>query len=493
MIMSGDFAPETRMLIDGELVPSATGAGFDNINPATEDVLGQAADGTAGDMGRAVAAARRAFEESDWAANHALRQRCLEQLQEALESEREQLRAELVAEAGTPVAITYSAQLDWPLTDAFRWPAKMIDEFPWERSLPDSDLMGPSKRVVRKEPVGVVGAIVPWNFPFEVTANKLGPILAMGNTVVLKPAPDTPWNATRLGRLIAERTDVPPGVVNVVTSSDHLVGEELTLDPRVDMISFTGSTATGKRIMERGAATLKRVFLELGGKSAMIVCDDADFAAVLPMAGAACMHAGQGCALQTRVLLPRSRYAEGVEILTAVIANIPYGDPKDPNVLSGPQVSALQRDRVQAHIDRAVEQGARLVVGGGQPARLPKGFFIEPTLFADVDNSMAIAQEEVFGPVLAVISYADDDDAVRIANESSYGLSGGVYSASLDRAMAIANRIRTGSIGVNGGLWYGADSPYGGYKSSGIGRQNGTEGLDQYTETKALSWPAQPA
>jgi aldehyde dehydrogenase (NAD+) len=175
------------------------------------------------------------------------------------------------------------------------------------------------------------------------------------------------------------------------------------------------------------------------------------------------------------------------------MANIAYGDPKDPNVLSGPQVSALQRDRVQAHIDRAVEQGARPVVGGGQPAGLPKGFFIEPTLFADVDNSMAIAQEEVFGPVLAVISYADDDDAVRIANDSSYGLSGGVYSASLDRAMAIANRIRTGSIGVNGGLWYGADSPYGGYKSSGIGRQNGTEGLGQYTETKALSWPAQPA
>jgi aldehyde dehydrogenase (NAD+) len=477
------------MLIDGQLVAAESGAEFDNINPATEEVLGQVADGTKQDMGRAIAAARRAFDETDWSTNLALRKRCLEQLQEAVESEREQVRAELVAEAGSPVSVTYLAQLDWPLSDAFRWPAKMIDEFPWERSLPDSDALGmTSKRVVRKEPVGVVGAIVPWNFPFEVTSNKLGPILATGNTVVIKPAPDTPWNATRLGRLIAEKTDIPAGVVNVVTSSDHLVGEELTLDPRVDMISFTGSTVTGKRIMERGAATLKRVFLELGGKSAMLVCDDADFAATLPAAGAVCMHAGQGCALQSRVLLPRSRYDEGVEILTQVMQNIPYGDPLNPGTLSGPLISALQRDRVQGHIDRALEQGARLVVGGGRPAHLPKGFFIEPTLFADVDNSMAIAQEEVFGPVLAAIPYDNDDDAVRIANDSNYGLSGGVFSSSLERALGIANRIRTGSISVNGGMWYGADSPYGGYKSSGIGRQNGIEGFEQYTETKAMGW-----
>jgi aldehyde dehydrogenase (NAD+) len=485
----GGFTPETRMLIDGELVGSSTGAEFDNIDPATEKVLGRIADGTKDDMRRAIGAGRRAFDETDWATDRALRKRCLEQLQEAVESEREELRAELVAEVGAPVAVTHIAQLEWPLSDAFRWPAKMIDEFPWERALPDGDLMGmPSRRVVRKEPIGVVGAIIPWNFPFEVTANKLGPILAMGNSVVVKPAPDTPWNATRLGRLIVERTDIPPGVVNVVPSSDHLVGEELTLDPRVDLISFTGSTATGKRIMERGAATLKKVFLELGGKSAMIVCDDADLTSVLPQAGAACMHAGQGCALQTRVLLPRSRYAEGLEILTAVWQNIPFGDPTDPTVLCGPLISALQRDRVQAHIDRAVDQGARLVVGGGRPAHLPRGWFIEPTLFADVDNSMAIAQEEVFGPVLVVIPYDDDDDAVRIANDSPYGLSGGVFSASLDRGLAIAGRIRTGSVGVNGGLWYGADAPYGGYKSSGIGRQNGLEGLEQYSETKVIGW-----
>ena len=200
------------------------------------------------------------------------------------------------------------------------------------------------------------------------------------------------------------------------------------------------------------------------------------------------MHAGQGCALQTRVLLPRSRYDEGVAILTAVMQNIPYGDPTDMTNIQGPQVSALQRDRVQGHIDRAVEQGARLAVGGGRPANLPKGYFIEPTLFVDVDNSMAIAQEEVFGPVLAVIPYDDDEDAIRIANDSQYGLSGGVFSGSLERGMAIADRIRTGSISVNGGIWYGADAPYGGYKTSGIGRQNGIEGFEQYTETKLVGW-----
>ena len=281
---------EVRMLIDGELVEAASGKRFDNVNPATEEVLGQVADASADDMRRAIAAARRAFDESDWSTNHALRKRCLEQLQEALESEREELREEVVAEVGTPRIMTFAAQVDWPLQDALTYPAKMIDEFPFERALPDSNLMGmESRRAVLKEPMGVIGAIVPWNYPVEVTLNKLGPILATGNTVVLKPAPDTPWNATRLGRLVAERTDIPAGVVNVVTSSDHLVGEELTLSPAVDMISFTGSTATGIRIMEKGAATLKRVFLELGGKSAMIVLDDADFASVVPGGSMVCV------------------------------------------------------------------------------------------------------------------------------------------------------------------------------------------------------------
>ncbi len=481
---------EVRMLIDGELVEAASGKRFENVNPATEEVLGEVADASADDMQRAIGAARRAFDQTDWSTNRALRKRCLEQLQDALESEREELRDEVVAEVGTPRMMTYAAQVDWPLDEALKYPAKMIDEFAFERALPDSNLMGmASRRAVLKEPMGVIGAIVPWNYPVEVTLNKLGPILATGNTMVLKPAPDTPWNATRLGRLVAERTDIPAGVVNVVTSSDHLVGEELTLSPAVDMISFTGSTATGVRIMEKGAGTLKRVFLELGGKSAMIVCDDADFASVVPGGSMVCVHAGQGCAMQTRMLLPRSRYDEGVELITAAMGTVPYGDPTDDGVLMGPVVSARQRDRVLGYIEKGQEEGAKLVYGGGRPAHLPKGWYVEPTLFVDVDNSMTIAQEEIFGPVLCVIPYEDDDDAVRIANESRYGLSGGVFSGSEERATTIARRIRTGSISVNGGMWYGGDSPYGGYKDSGIGRQCGIEGLEQYLETKAIAWP----
>jgi aldehyde dehydrogenase (NAD+) len=291
-----------------------------------------------------------------------------------------------------------------------------------------------------------------------------------------------------LGRLVTECTDIPPGIINVVTSSDHLVGEELTLSPEVDMISFTGSTATGTRIMEKGAATLKKVFLELGGKSAMIVCDDADFASVVPGGSMVCMHAGQGCAMQTRMLLPRSRYAEGVELISAAMAAIPYGDPSDDSVMMGPLVNERQRDRVLSYIERGQGEGATLVLGGGRPSSLPKGWFIEPTLFIDVHNTMTIAQEEIFGPVLTVIPYEDDDDAIRIANESKYGLSGGVFSASEERANAIARRVQTGSIGINGGLWYGADSPYGGYKWSGTGRQCGIEGFEQYLETKAVAW-----
>ena len=483
-------AGEARMLIGGELVEAASGKRFENINPATEEVLGEVADASAEDMQRAIASARRAFDESDWSTNRALRKRCLEQLQAALESEREEYREELIAEVGTPRMMTFAAQLDWPLEEALRWPAKMIDEFAWERGLPDGNMMGMlSRRAVWKEPIGVIGAIVPWNYPLEVTLNKLGPILATGNTVIIKPAPDTPWNATRLGRLVAEKTDIPPGVVNVVTSSDHLVGEELTVSPLVDMISFTGSTLTGTRIMEKGAPTLKKAFLELGGKSAMIVLDDADFASVVPGASMVCVHGGQGCAMQTRMLLPRSRYDEGVELISAAMAGVPYGDPSSDAVVMGPLVSARQRDRVLGYIERGQEEGAKLVVGGGRPAHLPKGWFVEPTLFVDVDNSMTIAQEEIFGPVLAVIPYEDDDDAVRIANESKYGLSGGVFSASEERATALARRIRTGSMSVNGGLWYGADSPYGGYKASGMGRQCGIEGLEQYLETKAIAWP----
>jgi aldehyde dehydrogenase (NAD+) len=482
---------EQRMLIDGALVEADSGKTFDNVNPATEEVLGQVADASAAEMHRAIDAARRAFDETDWSSNHTFRQRCLEQLQEALDAEREAFREELILEVGCPRQVTHGPQLDVPFDHAIQWPTKHIDEFPWVTELPDAPghVGGSSARQVWREPAGVVGAITPWNFPLEVILNKFGQALATGNTLVLKPAPDTPWNATRLGRVIAERTDIPAGVVNIVVSSDHLVGEELTVSPMVDLISFTGSTAVGKRITEKGAATMKRLFLELGGKSATIVLDDADFSTALLSSVAVCFHAGQGCAIPTRMLLPRSRYAEGVEIVKGLLSAVPYGDPQDPGNLMGPVVSAKQRDRIEGYVKRGVDEGATLVLGGGRPAHLPKGWFLEPTLFIDVDNSMTIAQEEIFGPVLVVIPFEDDDDAVRIANESVYGLAGGVASADLDRAMNIARRIRAGQMSVNGGNTYGPDMPFGGYKHSGIGRQNGVAGFEQYLETKAVAWP----
>ncbi len=307
---------ESRMLVDGELIGADSGRTFDNVNPATEEVLGQVADASSAEMGRAIDAARRAFDETGWSTDRQLRSRCLSQLQDALESEREELREELILEVGCPRMTTHANQLDIPLEGALRYPIKLIDEFEWRTSLPAAlDRRGTrNTRQIWKEPVGVVGAIVPWNFPLEVTLNKLGQALATGNTVILKPAPDTPWNATRLGRLVAEHTDFPPGVLQVVTSSDHLVGEELTLSPKVDLISFTGSTAVGKRIMEKGAATLKRVFLELGGKSATIVLDDADFATsvpsgiagVLPRRTGVC-HPDRGCSSPARATRRASR------------------------------------------------------------------------------------------------------------------------------------------------------------------------------------------
>ena len=478
------------MLIDGELVEAEQT--FDNVNPATEELIGVVSDGTAADMNRAIDAARRAFDETNWSTDRAFRKHCLEQFQDALEAEQEELREELILEVGCPRMATLGPQLDGPLRSALRYPIKLIDEYEWETELPDAPsefTAALTRRRIWREPAGVVGAIVPWNFPFEVTLNKLGQALATGNTVVLKPAPDTPWNATRLGRIIAEKTDIPAGVVNVVTSADHLVGEELTLSPEVDLISFTGSTAVGKRIMEKGAATLKRLFLELGGKSATIVLDDADLPTALLSGLGVCFHAGQGCAIQTRMLLPRARYDEAVEMLAATLAGAPYGDPQRPDVMMGPVISAKQRQRILDYIALGQSEGAKLVLGGGRPKGFERGFYVEPTLFSGVDSSMRIAQEEIFGPVLVAIPYEDDDDAVRIANHSAYGLSGGVHSASFERALAVARRVRTGGMSINGGAPNASDMPFGGYKDSGIGRQNGVAGFDQYVELKAVAWP----
>ena len=367
---------DTKMLIDGQLVDAEGGALFDNINPATEEVIGQIADGSAGDMARAVAAARTAFDTTDWGTNHALRKDCLLQLQAAIEGEQEEFRAELIAEVGCPVLTTYGPQLDAPLREALIWPAEMIDKFEWKRSIGEKDSMGvgyQTEREVWKEPMGVVGVIVPWNFPVEITLNKLGPVLAMGNTCVLKPAPDTSANATRLARLVADKTDIPSGVLNIVTSQDHLVGEVISTSPDVDLVAFTGSTVTGKRIMEAASQTLKPVFLELGGKSANIYLDDADFEAVLPGAAFSCMHAGQGCAIATRLLVPRGRYDEAVDMVAAALADWNYGDPTDAANFQGPQISKKQQDRVLGYIEKGRAEGPLIVVGssmGGWQALL---------------------------------------------------------------------------------------------------------------------------
>jgi aldehyde dehydrogenase (NAD+) len=354
----------------------------------------------------------------------------------------------------------------------------------------DIQFMGqPQRRLLRREATGVVGAITPWNFPLYLNLCKLGPALAAGNTLVLKPAPDTPWSATTLGRLVAERTDIPAGVVNVVAGSDHGLGEILSTDPRVDLVTFTGSTATGRRVMECGSATVKKIFLELGGKSALIFLDDADFAKTLPAVGMLCTHAGQGCAITTRLLLPRSRYEEGVALAKASLEGLAYGDPTNPAHLMGPVVSRRQQQRVLGYIEKGKQEGARLLTGGGVPKHLPKGFYVEPTLFADVDPAATIAQEEIFGPVLSIIPYEDDDDAVRIANHSIYGLSGAVNSGSDERALAVARRIRTGTLGVNGGFWFDVDTPFGGYRQSGLGRENGVLGFEEYLETKVMALP----
>ncbi|GFG74353.1 aldehyde dehydrogenase [Mycobacterium botniense] len=477
----------SALLIDGKLVPGSSGT-FPTLNPATEDVLGTAADADAEDMGRAIEAARRAFDETDWSRNTALRVRCVRQLRAALREHVEELREITIAEVGAPRMLTATAQLEGPIED-LGFSADTAESYQWNQDLGQAAPMGiPTRRTIAREAVGVVGAITPWNFPHQINLAKLGPALAAGNTVVLKPAPDTPWCAAALGELIAGHTDFPPGVVNIVTSSDHSLGSLLAKDPRVDMVSFTGSTATGRSVMTDAAATIKKVFLELGGKSAFVVLDDADLASACSVSAfSVCMHAGQGCAITTRLLVPRARYDEAVATAAATMSSIKPGDPSDPGTVCGPLISARQRDRVQGYLDLAVAEGGTFACGGGRPADKAVGFFIEPTVIAGLTNEARVAREEIFGPVLTVIAHDGDDDAVRIANDSPYGLSGTVMSSDPDRAASVAARLRVGTVAVNGGVWYSADAPFGGYKQSGIGREMGLAGFEEYLETKLIA------
>ena len=475
-----------RMLIDGKLV--AADRTYPSVNPATGQVLGHAPDASADDAKAAVAAARRAFDTTSWPADAAFRARCLDQLHRVLTEHKEELRELTIADVGAPRVITYGAQLDGPV-EIVRYYADLLPGYPLTEDLGLFEFHGQQhRRWVEKEAAGVVAAIIGYNYPTQLALAKLSPALAAGCTVVLKAAPDTPLITLALGELIAEHTDIPPGVVNVLSSSDVAVGEALTTSPDVDAVTFTGSTATGRRIMAAASATIKRVFLELGGKSAMVVLDDADLAGPLATAAfATCSHAGQGCAIPTRMLVPRAQHDAIVEQVAAALGRVTYGDPADQNNYMGPLISERQRDKVDGLVKRAVEAGATLVTGGEKVDG--PGFFYLPTLLTNVDPDSEIAQEEVFGPVLVIIAHDGDDDAVRIANNSIYGLSGLVFSGSEERALAVARRIRTGTVGVNGGAWFGPDVPFGGYKQSGVGREMGKAGLEEFLESKSLAIP----
>jgi aldehyde dehydrogenase (NAD+) len=479
------------LLIDGELRRTRTA--FPTINPATEETLGQAADAGPEDLDDAITAAREAFDSDigGWTSDPAFRTSCLRQLRDAMLRHADALRELTVAEVGTPVFLTSGPQLDGAI-DSLGWIADLVDGYEWSSDLGVANTMGiPSRRTVLREPAGVVGAITPWNFPHQLNFAKLGPALGAGNTIVLKPAPDTPWCASVVGRLIVEETDIPPGVVNIVTSSDHAIGELLTKDPRVDVVSFTGSTATGKRVSANASDTVKRVFLELGGKSAFIVLDDADLeGACVTAAFTVAAHAGQGCAITTRLLVPRTHYDDCVDATAATLTKIGCGDPSDPGTMCGPVISARQRDRVEGYLRLAVEEGGSFAAGGGRPADRDRGFWIEPTLVTGLDNTARTAREEIFGPVLVMIAHDGDADAVRLANDSPYGLSGSVHSGEAERAWAVARAVRTGTMSINGGVWYAGDVPFGGYKQSGVGREMGIAGFEEYLETKVVAEPA---
>ncbi|MGZ5378588.1 MAG: aldehyde dehydrogenase [Mycobacterium sp.] len=482
---------ESRLLNDGELVAGSAGP-FQTLKPPPEDVLGVAADASTDDMGRAIDAARRAFDETGWSTDTELRVRGIRQLQQAMRDATEDLRELTISEVGAPRMLTSMAQLEGPVED-LSFCADTAESYAWTTDLGVASPMGiKTHRTIAREAVGVVGAITPWNFPHQINLAKLGPALAAGNTIVLKSAPDTPWCAAVLGELIREHTDIPAGVVNIITSSDHGVGALLSKDPRVDMVSFTGSTNTGRAVMADGAATLKKVFLELGGKSAFLVLDDADLAGACSMSAfTASMHAGQGCAITTRLVVPRARYDEAVEAAAATMAGLRPGDPQDAGTICGPLISERQRDRVQAYLDSASDEGGKFACGGGRPADRDTGYFIEPTVIAGLDNNAKVARVEIFGPVLTVIAHDGDDDAVRIANDSPYGLSGTVFSPDVERANAVAARLRVGTVNINGGVWYSADMPFGGYKQSGIGREMGLAGFEEYLEIKAIATATQ--
>ena len=473
--------------IDGQWVEPENGR-YDDISPATEAVIASAPDPSPAQVDCAIAAARAAFDSGPGTdAGPEQRARWLNQLGAALLEHADEFFALAQLEWGC-TGNERAIHVEGPAFAALN--AAELAAHPVEEQIDAFGAAG--KALLRYEPLGVVSILTPWNFPHTLNVMKLCAALAAGNTVVLKPSPLTPLAGLALARIIDEHTDIPPGVVNVVTPSGIESSRLLTVDPRIDMVSFTGSSAVGREVMAAAGGTMKRLLLECGGKSASIVLGDialSDEILERMLFESCSFHAGQACILHSRLLLPDSIHDEVVDRLVEAARALKVGDPTDPEVEMGPLISAAQLKRVQAHVDRALDDGAKVVTGGGRPAGLDTGFYFEPTILTEVTPDATIAQEEVFGPVLSVLRYGDDDDAVTIANNSQYGLSGAVWGADVDRAVAVARRVRTGQIAVNGFGPGGA--PFGGFNQSGFGRESGgIMGIRQYMEPKAMGLPA---
>jgi aldehyde dehydrogenase (NAD+) len=484
MTQSTAFKTEwDKLFIGGKWVEPSTSEVIEVHSPATGELVGKVPLAAEADVDAACAAARKAFDEGPWPRTSPQeRAAVLQAAVKIMEERADELKFLLAAETGQPPTIVDMMQYGAAMS-SFSFYAGAADKFTWQ-DIRDG-IYG--QTLVLKEPIGVVGAVTAWNVPFFLAANKLGPALLAGCTIVLKPAAETPLSVFAMAEMFAE-AGLPEGVLSIVPGGAE-TGRALTANPELDKFTFTGSSGVGKEVAKIAAERLKACTLELGGKSAAIILEDADLDSTLPMlVFSGLMNCGQACVGQTRILAPRSRYDEVVEKLSAAVAAMPVGLPDNPGAMIGPLISEKQRERVEGYIKKGVEEGARIVTGGGRPEGLDSGWFVEPTVFADVDNSMTIAQEEIFGPVLVVIPFDSEEDAIRIANDSAYGLAGSVYTPDFPKALEIAKRIRTGTYAVN---MYAFDpgAPFGGYKNSGIGRENGWEGIEAYTEAKSVLLP----
>jgi aldehyde dehydrogenase (NAD+) len=479
-----------RLYIEGAWVDSHGDEAVEVINPATEEVIGRVPQATRSDVARAIAAARIAFDEGPWPRlSPRERAAVLVRMADVMDRRLPELIDLNMREAGSTRALAETVQIAIPLQHFRDMAERVMLTFPYETAVLPLVGVGIGQGVMRREPFGVAALISAYNFPFFLNIMKLAPALAAGCTVVLKPAPTTPLEAFVIAE-IADEAGLPPGVLNVVTG-DVEAGEALTTDPRVDLVSFTGSDTVGRLVYAQAAPTMKKVILELGGKSANIICDDADLdKAMQDVLMGILVHSGQGCSLLTRTLVHESRHDELVGKIKAALDYVKLGDPADPETTMGPLISAAQRSKVEALIRTGQDEGAQIAYGGGRPPGLDKGFYVEPTLFVNVDNSMAIAQKEFFGPVGVIIPFKDDAEAIRLANDSEFGLGGAVWAKDPARAYEIAKQIRTGYVTVNGGGGGGLNphTGFGGYKQSGLGREWGAHGLDEFLQTKTIAW-----